>query len=259
VPGDAVGAWLGAQAELLDPRDPAAPGPVVAPVLVPPASARFGVVSDIDDTVVRTDATQLLRMARTVFLGNARTRLPFPGVAAFYRALESGPRGSHGIAGNPLFYVSSSPWNFYELLVEFLELQKIPLGPILLRDWGITPEELVPTTHATHKLAAIRRIFATYPELPFILIGDSGQEDPEIYAQVIREFPNRVLAAYIRNVSADEARRAAVRKLGEELAAEGRTLLLADDTLTAAKHAAANGWIDPSALPDVGAEAEKDR
>jgi phosphatidate phosphatase APP1 len=257
--GEAVGPWLGAQAELLDPRDPATPGPVVAPVLVPPATARFGVVSDIDDTVVRTDATQLLRMARTVFLGNARTRLPFPGVAAFYRALGAGPRGDRGIAGNPLFYVSSSPWNFYELLVEFLELQKIPLGPILLRDWGITPEELVPTTHATHKMAAIRRIFATYPELPFILVGDSGQEDPEIYAQVIREFPNRVLAAYIRNVSTDEARRAAVRKLGEEMGAEGRTLLLTDDTLSAAKHAASNGWIESSALPEVGEEAEKDR
>jgi len=198
-------------------------------------------------------------MARTVFLGNARTRLPFPGVAAFYRALETGPAGSGDACGNPLFYVSSSPWNFYELLVEFFELQKIPLGPVLLRDWGITPDELVPTTHATHKLGAIRRIFATYPELPFILVGDSGQEDPEIYAQVIREFPNRVLAAYIRDVGGDEGRRAAVRKLGEELAAEGRTLLLTEDTLSAAKHAAANGWIDPASLPQVGAEASKDR
>jgi phosphatidate phosphatase APP1 len=257
--GPAVGPWIAAEAELLDPRDPAAPPPVVLPALVPPASARFGVVSDMDDTVVRTDATQLLRMARTVFLGNARTRLPFPGVAAFYRALEAGPPGSKGIAGNPLFYVSSSPWNLYELLVEFLELQKIPLGPIVLRDWGLTPEGFVPATHATHKLAAIRRIFATYPELPFILVGDSGQEDPEIYAEVIREFPNRVLAAYIRNVTTEEARRAAVRKLGEDLAGEGRTLLLADDTLSAAKHAAANGWIDAAALPEVGQEAEKDR
>jgi hypothetical protein len=60
-------------------------------------------------------------------------------------------------------------------------------------------------------------------------------------------------------VTTEEARRAAVRKLGEDLAGEGRTLLLADDTLSAAKHAAANGWIDAAALPEVGQEAEKDR
>ena len=247
--------WHPVEVRLLEPRELGDRPVATAEALVPPATARFGVVSDIDDTVVRTDATQLVRMARTVFLGNARTRLPFPGVAALYRALQA---GAGGPCGNPLFYVSSSPWNFYELLVEFFDLQRIPRGPIILRDWGITPEELVPVRHASHKLAALRRIFATYPDLPFLLIGDSGQEDPEIYAQIIREFPNRVHAAYIRNVSRDEPRRAAVRKLGEELAAEKHTLLLLEDSLAAARHAAGKGWIEGAAVDSVAADADRD-
>ena len=70
-------------------------------------------ISDIDDTIVRTGATSLLMMLRVVLLSNAHTRLPFQGVAAFYGALA---RGASGQDSNPLFYVSSSPWNLYDVL-----------------------------------------------------------------------------------------------------------------------------------------------
>ncbi len=76
--------WRRVELELIEPRSDKQPGPVRAEteVLVPSPSAHFGVISDIDDTVLKSDATSLLRMARTVFLGNASTRLPFPGAAA---------------------------------------------------------------------------------------------------------------------------------------------------------------------------------
>ena len=246
--------WFSVEAELVHPSGAESPHALL-PVLVPPATATFGIISDIDDTVVHTEATSVVAMARTVFFGNARTRLPFKGVAAFYRALRGGPSGSES---NPLFYVSSSPWNLYDLLVEYFELQQIPLGPIALRDWGIRNEEIIPASHATHKRAAIDNILAMYPTLPFVLIGDSGQEDPEIYAQVIRDFPGRIRAAYIRSVVRSEQRVGAIRKLAEDLASTGATLLLADDTLTAAKHAAAQGWISEKTLPDIGLEAAAD-
>ncbi len=239
--------------------DRAAPdgGPVRATglVVVPPAGSRFGVISDIDDTVLLTGATTPLRMARTVFLGNARTRAPFPGVAAFYRALQ---HGSGRTDFNPLFYVSSSPWNLYGLLTEFLTLQKIPLGPLMLRDWGISEQEVLPTGHAGHKLEAIRAILETYPDLPFILLGDSGQEDPEIYHRVVHDYPSRILAVYIRNVRPAPERVAAVRALAEEVARAGSTLLLTDDTVAAAEHAAAQGWIPEAALPEVREERARD-
>jgi len=80
--------------ELLAPR---AGATATGKVLVPPARARFGVISDIDDTVVQSHVTRKLRMVVGLALSNARTRKPFEGVAAFYRALHEGAGGE----GNP--------------------------------------------------------------------------------------------------------------------------------------------------------------
>src|SRR5688500_13926872 len=106
----------------------------VANVLVPPPDAEYGIISDIDDTIVMTGATSMLAAARNVFFHNARTRLPFAGVSAFYTALQLGRNGKRN---NPFFYVSSSPWNTYDLLHDFLNLNEIPVGPILLRVLGL--------------------------------------------------------------------------------------------------------------------------
>ena len=217
-----------------------------ASILIPPADAQFGVISDIDDTVLQTGATSLRSLAKQVLFGNAYTRLPFEGVAAFYEALGRGSAGTR----NPLFYVSSSPWNLYDVLTEFLALNRIPLGPILLRDWGVSATELLPTTHGEHKKAAIRQILETYPQLPFILIGDSGQEDPEIYHEVVHDFPGRILGIYIRDV-ADAERRESVQKLARKLGADGSTLMLTQDTAAAAEHALAQGWTTAAAAAEV--------
>ncbi len=238
-------------------------------VLTPTADVRFGIISDLDDTVVHTRATSPVHVARGILFGNARTRLPFHGVAAFYRALHAGSAagGTAAAAGvvpptgdgvNPIFYVSSSPWNIYDLLTDFLEHRGIPLGPLMLRDWGITEQEILPTSHATHKRAAIRQIMDTYPDMPFILIGDSGQQDPEIYRDVVRDQGERILAVYIRNVSPNPLRKKSIEELATEVQKAGSTLLLADDTLTCAKHAAEKGWIPESSLPDIAQEEKHD-
>ena len=252
----ATRAWHEVELELVHPAPVTSQPPTIAHVLVPSISSSFGIISDVDDTVIQTGATDLLRMARAVFLANAHTRLPFEGVAAFYEALQRGPMGE---GTNPIFYVSSGPWNLYDLLLEFFALHKIPVGPLTLRDWGLTSRELVPTSHAPHKLGAIRKILSMYPHLPFILIGDSGQEDPEIYATVMREMPGRVRAAYIRNVSETGPRGDAIRALAKELAESGGTLMLTDETIVAAQHAAAQGWIDPRSLPSIGAAVAEDK
>ena len=173
-------------------------------MLVPHKAAQFGVISDIDDTVVQTDVTRWLRVLGAVLFGNAHTRLPFRGVAAFYRALEAGVSADGAQRLNPLFYVSSSPWNLYDLLLEFLTLSNIPLGPLNLRAWRGGTSELLPSGHGAFKQAEIRRILDTFPDLPFILIGDSGEEDPEIYGEIVSAYPGRILAVYIRNVSGEQ-------------------------------------------------------
>ncbi len=106
-------------------------------------------ISDLDDTVIQTDVTRVIRMVRNTLLGNARTRHPFPGVAALYRALHS----SAGAPANPLFYVSSSPWNLYDMLDDFFRLRSIPEGPIFLRDWGLSSKD---RSSSGYKLAVIR-------------------------------------------------------------------------------------------------------
>src|SRR5215210_6542824 len=227
-------------------------GVTPAPFLVPPASASYGVISDMDDTVIQSHVTDFIRAAGMVLLENARTRLPFPGVAAFYKALVQGRSGS---AGNPVFYVSSSPWNLYDVIAEFLEAQQIPDGPMLLRDWDLGPSLL---RNASYKSGVIREILATYPRLPFVLIGDSGQEDPEIYADVVATHPGRILAVYIRNVRQHPEDSPAIRELTDRIARAGSTLVLADDTLTVARHAATHGWIRDEALSDSGTEKRAD-
>jgi phosphatidate phosphatase APP1 len=221
-------------------------------ILTPAPTATFGVVSDMDDTVLQSEVTSFLRAARIVLLENALTRLPFPGVAAFYRALE---RGATGAEANPIFYVSSSPWNLYDVIDGFLEAQRIPTGPLLLRDWDLGR---LSERHARHKGTVIREIFDTYPELPFLLIGDSGQEDPEIYAELVRERPGRIRAVYIRNVTASTERAGRIRALAREVADAGSTLVLADDTMAAARHAALHGWIASDSLDEIGGEKRDD-
>ncbi len=123
-----------------------------AGVLVPSPRARFGLISDIDDTIVASNVTRKVRMLLTVALNSARTRKPFPGVAAFYRALHAGV--------NPVFYVSKSPWNLYEVVAEFLALQGLPEGPLLLRDLDLG---FGSRTKTEHKAATIAEVLATYP------------------------------------------------------------------------------------------------
>lgn len=218
-------------------------------VLLPSAEARFAVASDLDDTVVETGVTSKLVMARNVFLRNAHTRLPFPGVAAFYRALAgAAPEGTQ----NPLFYVSASPWNLYDLIARFLALQGLPEGPLLLRDLGLEPGQLVLKSSMETKLGQLARLLATYPALPWILIGDSGERDPEIYAEVVRRHPGRVLAVYLREVTGPHPlRRRQVAALAEEIEAGGVPFLHVPDTVTAAVHAADHGWITPRDVDQV--------
>ncbi|HEU4681397.1 MAG TPA: phosphatase domain-containing protein [Gemmatimonadales bacterium] len=243
--------WGLVQLELLNPPDER-PARAEGPFLVPSASASFGVISDMDDTVVQSQVTNFLRAARIVLLENARTRLPFPGVAAFYRALQDGPSGN---GRNPIFYVSSSPWNLYDVISDFLDAQGIPAGPLLLRDWDLSRSLL---KNAGHKTEVITEILATYPFLPFILVGDSGQEDPEIYAELVAAYPRRILAVYIRNVRPHPERSDAIRKLAARVTEAGSTLVLADDSLAAARHAAVHGWIKSEALADIGEEKRAD-
>jgi phosphatidate phosphatase APP1 len=220
-------------------------------VFMPSDHLEYGIISDIDDTIVSTGATRFWEMIKTTFLGNAYSRIPFPGVSEFYKAME---KGRDGIESNPLFYVSSSPWNLYDFLMEFLEVHHIPKGPLMLRDIGLSRENLIAGSHFDHKLAQVEKIFSFFPEIPFVLIGDSGQHDPEIYLQVIKDYPGRVKMIYIRDVQS--SRHPAMKEIQQEMEILGVEMMLVKDTIEAARHALSKGWILPSDVIDI-AEAKK--
>jgi phosphatidate phosphatase APP1 len=231
----AAAAWQPVEVELLWPKEEEARVQATGSVLVP-VGARFGVISDLDDTVVRSRATNLFKVVPITLLNNAHTRLPFKGVDSFYRALHQGGGGEHF---NPIFYLSSSPWNLYDLLVDFLDVHGLPAGPLFLKDWSPTSIQ----DRDKHKLGVIRTLLATYPELPFVLVGDSGEKDPEIYHKVVREHPGRIHAIYIRGVHTAKERDTAVRAIIHEVRSLDVEMLLVPDTSTAAEYAAKNGLI----------------
>jgi phosphatidate phosphatase APP1 len=233
------GTWQDVQLELVEPTKVK----TIGRVLVPSKRARFGVISDIDDTIVASNVGSKMRMILTAALNNARTRKPFAGVAAFYRALHAGV--------NPFFYVSKSPWNLYAPLIEYLEVQGLPLGPLLLRDFGLRPEK-------EHKRKAIEGVLTTYPALKFILIGDSGENDPEIYSAIVQRFADRIRAIYIRSVNQDPRRIKAIERLITEIAKTGCQLVLAPEAEPAAAHAAGEGLIQASELRSIRSEKQRE-
>ncbi|MBU6333827.1 MAG: DUF2183 domain-containing protein [Chloroflexi bacterium] len=221
--GPATAGWREAACSLL------APGPgvlvtTVAAVRVP-APGGVAVISDIDDTVLRTGTLNPLRLAHTWLFTNAFGRGAMPGAPALYQALRRGAAGSDDRA---FFYVSSSPWNMVDVLTKAFALLGIPRGPLVLRDWGLSADELLPTQHHEHKHGAIAAIMQCYPQHLIVLLGDDAQHDPEIYAGIVDAYPRRVTFVGIRQVSRQPARAARVAVALERAARAGAVVTYGD-------------------------------
>ncbi len=212
--------------------------------------ALFGVISDVDDTILVSHATQALRKLRLILTKNAKTRLPFAGVATFYQVLagDSNP--------NPIFYVSSSEWNLYDFLEDFCETQGIPRGPFLLQDLKTSLWKLLKSGGGSHrhKIEKIRKILDMFP-IDFVLIGDSGQRDAFLYAEIIKEYPGRIRAAYIRDVSRN-SKDEEIMKIADRI--QEVDLVLVRDSAHAAEHALRQELITESQLKEVQQDTQVD-
>ncbi|WP_296314130.1 App1 family protein [Winogradskyella sp. UBA3174] len=167
-------------------------------MLIPKIDSSFGVISDIDDTILHTGVASTLkwRVIVNTFFKTPHKRKALEGSAEFYHALHNGKSCTEA---NPIFYVSNSPWNLYRYLEFFLKMNNFPKGPILLRDLR-TPFDRTPRSELAHKYHEIYNILNTYVDLKFILIGDCGEKDAYIYLDVVKAFPNRIAAIYLRSV-----------------------------------------------------------
>ena len=205
---------------------------------------RFGVISDVDDTILLTGAQRVLSMVRTTLTGSALTRTPFSGAAELYRALAIG--GGPDPGENPVFYVSSTPWPLHDFLAGFLAHRGFPRGPLLLR--AIRGGSSDGSPHG-HKRAHIDEILRLHPDLRFVLLGDSGQEDPTIYAEVVQAHPGRILATYIREVRLDpgDGRVEAI----SDTWSDAVPFVLAADSAAVADHAVRLGLISDLDVEEV--------
>ena len=211
-------------------------------MIVHPQQHRI-IVSDIDDTVLISHSTQTLRKLRLMLLKNALTRLPFPGVARFYRALA---RGKDVQKKHPFFFVSSSEWNLYDLLDDFFSFNQIPKGVLLLRklEHSIYKFWKSGGGNHEHKYNEIKALIEFYPAHKFILIGDSGQQDPAIYSRIALEFPGRIEAIYIRKIRSRSFLNSS-EDFYKKLENAQTTYLEVQDTSEAFDHAIEHGFIEP--------------
>ncbi|MGW1453663.1 App1 family protein [Salegentibacter agarivorans] len=222
---------LGKKTELLE-------DPFKGDFLIPDPNAEYGVISDIDDTILHTGVTSFLklRLLKNSLLTNAYNRIPLKGAAEFYQKLHT---GRDGTPNNPIFYLSNSPWNLYEYLKLFLDHNAFPKGPILLRkfrtpfDGSIKPEK-------PHKQKEIANILKTYPEMNFILIGDSGEHDASIYTEIAAQYPDRILAIYLRSVK-HKKQMSRVRSIIDNF--ETTPVLMVETSQEAVEHAREHGFI----------------
>ncbi len=214
-----------------------------------PAAQRV-IVSDIDDTVIFTGVSNKLRMLWRLFDHGAEDRVPFAGIAALYRGLH----GGQGSEQNPMIYVSRSPWSIYPVLEEFFQLHHIPIGPVLqLRDWGITLRHPFPRRARSHKQEQVDRVLAVYPDLPLVLVGDSGQRDPELYVAMANRHPGRIAAIYVRDLRLARRRTVELGAMQAVMSRLGVPMVVADNSEAMAIDAAQRGWISGKHLAEVHA------
>ena len=213
-------------------------------IIIPSETANFGVISDVDDTIIHTGLTSRFkwRVVKNTVFKRADKRIPLEGAADFYSKLQKGKTGQDC---NPIFYVSHGPWNLYRYLELFLETNDFPKGSILLRDF-VNPltkrfQRVSEQAEKPQKQKEIINLLKTYPKLPFILIGDSGEHDPDIYIEIAEDHPERILAIYMRGV---KHKRKMIRVKGLFKDYETVPVLMVESSEEAIEHARQMGYIE---------------
>ncbi len=165
-----------------------------APVQVVDPSVRTGIVSDVDDTVVVTRLPRPMIAAWNALVRHENAREAVPGMPElFARLLQDEPR-------LPVLYLSTGAWNAAPAVGRFLHRHRYPPGTLLMTDWGPTNTGWF-RSGRRHKVAQLHRLFTEFPDIRWVLVGDDGQHDPEIYAGAARHFPSHVRAILLRQLT----------------------------------------------------------
>ena len=172
--------------------------PVKQNLFTIPSGTKVGVISDVDDTIMITQAPVLWKAAWNLLFLDPDKKASVAGMSVLYNRI------SDLFPDAPFFYLSTSPWNVESSIRHFIANHGFPAGPLLLRDLDPRPKTFVPSG-VQHKLEFAEQLMADFPDMRFILLGDDGQKDPTTYATIARRYPGRVLAIGIRQLSPKEA------------------------------------------------------
>ena len=167
-------------------------------VFVVASDVDFGLVSDVDDTVMVTALPRPLVAAWNSFVVDEHARQPVPGMAVLIERLVRDHPGA------PVIYLSTGAWNVAPTLQRFLRRPLYPPGALLLTDWGPTHDRWF-RSGREHKEENLRRLAREFPKIKWMLIGDDGQHDDDLYTAFTSEFPEHVTAVAIRRLSTAEA------------------------------------------------------
>ena len=168
-----------------------------ADILVVDPDQEFGLISDLDDTCIRTYLPRMMVAAWNSLVVRERARQPVPGMASLYDVILADRPGA------PTFYVSTGAWSTGGSLGRFLDGWGFPKGPLLLTDWGPTNTGWF-RSGREHKSRMLRRLAEEFPTIRWVLVGDDGQRDPQLYREFAREHPGRVRAIAIRQLEIEE-------------------------------------------------------
>ncbi|QRR03744.1 App1 family protein [Dyadobacter sandarakinus] len=168
-----------------------------------PYKSSYGIISDIDDTFLISYSRRSFKKLFVLLSKNVQARKPFDDVVKHYQLLSFASRTHPHKTSNVFFYVSSSEWNLYDMIVRFAELNGLPKAVLKLKKIKSGLDDFVMTGAGSHdhKLRKIHNIIEFYPELQFILLGDDSQKDPVIYEDICRNFPGSIRAVYIRQTN----------------------------------------------------------
>jgi phosphatidate phosphatase APP1 len=167
-------------------------------VFVVDPETTFGVVSDIDDTVMVTALPRPLLAAWHTFVVNEHARATTPGMPVLYERLSS------RYPGGPFIYLSTGAWNVAPTLTRFLSRNLYPAGTLLLTDWGPTANSLF-RSGREHKRSSLTRLAREFPQIRWLLVGDDGQHDESIYRDFVEQHSGNVSAVCIRRLTPSEA------------------------------------------------------
>ncbi|MCU1406466.1 MAG: synthase [Glaciihabitans sp.] len=171
---------------------------VEAKIYIVDPAVKFGMVSDIDDTVMVTALPRPFLAAWNTFVLDEHARRPVAGMAVLYERL------SRAHPGSPVIYLSTGAWNVAPTLSRFLSRNLYPAGSLLLTDWGPTHDRWF-RSGRDHKEQSLRRLATEFPEMRWLLVGDDGQHDEDLYGSFLQEHRDNVAAVCIRQLSTSEA------------------------------------------------------